>query len=116
MATVTTPSIPASTVPVVNSTGMQLSVQVTGGTVSNISVNGSTAASGSNVSVPLPPGGSIVLTYSVVPTSWAWSDPEDASFEGGSPNPGPYSQLTDEPGITAHTVGGEPGLGLAEDN
>jgi len=61
---------------------------ITGGTMTNVSVNGVTAGAGAG-NYALPPGGTIAMTYSVAPT-WAWSDPIAE-------------------GYTAHLLGLEPG-------
>lgn len=84
---VTTPSVPATTVPVTNPTGQFVSVVVTGGTMTNVSVNGVTVGTGAGT-YQLPPGGSISMTYSVAPT-WAWSNPIDLA-----PTPGYYAENT----------------------
>ena len=70
-AAVATPSVPASTVAQVNSTGVDVSVVITGGTMTNVSVNGSTVGAGAGTYV-VPAGGTITMTYSVAPT-WVWS-------------------------------------------
>jgi hypothetical protein len=56
------------------------------------------------------------MTYSVAPT-WAWTDPVNLTGQPvyGAENTGAINQLTDEP-LPSHAVGGEPGLGIAEDN
>lgn len=79
--TVATPAVPASTTPVVNATGQYVSVAITGGTMTNVSVNGVTVGAGAgNYSVP--PGGTISMTYSVAPT-WAWTNPLASSYSPG---------------------------------
>jgi hypothetical protein len=112
---VTTPAVPASTVPVTNTTGQQVDVTITGGTMTNVSVNGSTVGAGAG-SYALPPGGTISMTYTVAPT-WAWTDPINLTGQPvyAAENTGAVNQMTDEP-EPAHGVGGEPGLGIAEDN
>lgn len=75
---VTPPAIPATTVAQANPYGVPVSVVITGGTISIVA----TAPAGSSTfttvgagpgSYTVPPGGSIKLTYSVVPTSWSWT-------------------------------------------
>lgn len=109
---VTTPAMPGTTVPVTNPTGQEIAVTVTGGTVSAMTVNGNAVTS----PFALPPLGAVVLTYSAAPT-WLWQDPLDEDFEGyAAENTSQvYNQETDEP-VTPHEVGGEAGLGVAEDN
>jgi hypothetical protein len=70
-AGVTTPSVPATTVAATNTTGVNVMVYISGGTVSDIKVAGTTVFSGTNTAVFLPAGSSITLTYSVAPT-WVW--------------------------------------------
>ncbi len=66
-----TPSIPASTVPVQNlSTGAYF-VSITGGTVTLVTVNGNQVGTGDGIYL-VPSGGTIAITYSVIPTSWVW--------------------------------------------
>lgn len=75
---ITAPSIPASTVAASNPSGLAATVTITGGTVTVISVAPAGSATFTQVgtttpaSVTVPPGGQIKMTYSVVPTSWAW--------------------------------------------
>ena len=66
-----TPSIPLTTVPVTNTSPLPATVVVTGGTVSNVSVNGVTVGTGDGT-YTVPPGQAIVLTYSAPPT-WTWT-------------------------------------------
>jgi hypothetical protein len=66
-----TPSVPASTVAVTNTTGQDITVILGGGTVTHVAVNGTDRATSSPANVMLPNGASIVLTYSVAP-AWAW--------------------------------------------
>lgn len=51
-----------------NSTGAAVTAIVTGGTVSSITLGGSTVAASTNTSIAVPPGQSIVITYSSAPT------------------------------------------------
>jgi hypothetical protein len=69
---ITPPSIPATTVALVNPFFRDAFVNVIGGTVSKIEVNGVEWGTTSGM-VPVPSGASIKLTYSVVPTSWKWT-------------------------------------------
>lgn len=66
-----TPSVPASTTPVTNTSPLPATVVVTGGTVSNVSVNGVTAGTGDGTYV-VPSGQTIAVTYSAAPT-WTWT-------------------------------------------
>jgi hypothetical protein len=78
---VSTPAVPATTVPVLNATGQYVDVAVIGGTMTNVSVNGVTVGAGAgNYSVP--PGGSIAMTFTVAPT-WAWTAPIATSYTPG---------------------------------
>ena len=51
-----------------NATGAAVTAIVTGGTVSSITLGGSTVAAATNTSVAVPPGQAIVITYSSAPT------------------------------------------------
>jgi hypothetical protein len=66
-----TPSVPASTVAQANQYANAVLVTITGGTMTNVSVNGSTVGTGAGTYV-LPALGSITMTYTVAPT-WAWT-------------------------------------------
>lgn len=68
---VSTPSVPGSTVAVVNNSGQAVVVTITGGTMTNVSVNSTTVGAGAGT-YGLPSGGSIQMTYTVAPT-WAWA-------------------------------------------
>lgn len=95
---VPTPAIPASTVAATNTTGAPVLVQITGGTTTVISVNGTTVATTTPANVVVPAGGTIAITYSVVPTSWVWS----AAVAGASGNPlSSPQQLPIPPGCSA---------------
>lgn len=65
-----TPGVPASTAPVTNTSPLPATVTVSGGTVSNVSVNGVTVGSGDGT-YTVPAGQAITLTYSSAPT-WTW--------------------------------------------
>lgn len=118
---VTAPSIPASGTPQANNTGQNVNVALTGGTVSNVTVTNSTGqsatvASGTPANYLIPPGGTHTITYSVVPTGMAWTDPLDSDFEGyAAENLALINQLTDEP-YAQHGEGGQTGLGTGVDN
>lgn len=51
-----------------NATGASVTAIVTGGTVSSITLGGSTVAAATNTSIAVPPGQAIVITYSSAPT------------------------------------------------
>lgn len=72
---VTAPAIPASTVAYTNNFGIDATVYIIGGTVSVVSISGVATGqtnSAAGITVRVPSGGTITLTYSVVPTSWSW--------------------------------------------
>lgn len=73
-ASVTPPAIPASTVTATNpsATTAQL-VAISGGTSTVVAVNGVTVATATPATVVVPPGGTIAITYTVVPTGWTWT-------------------------------------------
>jgi hypothetical protein len=97
--TVATPAVPATTVPVVNATGQYVNVAVTGGTMTNVSVNGVTVGAGAgNYSVP--PGGSIAMTFTVAPT-WAWTNPLPTSY---SPGYSAYNTQAELAGFNPYTL------------
>lgn len=66
-----TPAVPASLTPVTNTSPLPATVVISGGTMSNVSVNGVTAGAGAGT-YTVPAGGTIVMTYTVAPT-WAWT-------------------------------------------
>jgi hypothetical protein len=72
VATVTTPAIPATTVAQQNTNSVPVQVVITGGTATSTSVNG-VVVGGGDGTYTVPAYGSISITYSVVPTSWAWT-------------------------------------------
>jgi hypothetical protein len=78
-----TPPIPATTVQQVNNNAFPVAVAIAGGTVTVVAVNGATQFTATGVTVVVPAGGNIALTYSVVPTSWTWT----GLFAGFSGNP-----------------------------
>jgi hypothetical protein len=65
------PSFPLTTVPYTSTFPVPVLVTITGGTVTNVSVNGSTVLSGDGT-VLVPPLGSITVTYTGSP-SWTWT-------------------------------------------
>lgn len=67
---VTTPGVPATTVPLVSTYNYTVRVTITGGTMTNVVVNGVSVGAGAGTYV-LPAFGTITLTYTVAPT-WAW--------------------------------------------
>lgn len=116
---VATPAVPASTVAVANPTGQYVSVNIAGGTMTNVSINGITAGAGAG-NYMIPPGGTITMTYSVAPT-WTWTDPQDLGYSPGYSTmntgaewPG-YSPLTAMP-LFPHAAVGQAGLGTGVTN
>src|SRR5579859_377528 len=69
--TTNTPSMPASGTPQVSTYNWPVFVTITGGTISNVTINGSTVGTTAGTYV-LPALGTITITYSVAPT-WAWT-------------------------------------------
>lgn len=66
-----TPSVPASGTPVTNTSPLPASVVVSGGTGTNVTING--VAQGTfDGTYTVPAGGTISLTYTVAPT-WTWT-------------------------------------------
>lgn len=112
---VTTPAVPASTTVVTNTTGQWVDAAITGGTMTNVSVNGVTAGAGAG-NYALPPGGTIAMTYSVAPT-WAWANPIDEGYTPtySAENLAAINQAGDLP-WPAHTEGGTTGLGYGVSN
>lgn len=70
-AGVTAPSVPASGTPVTNPSPLPVSVVITGGTMTNVVVNGVSVGTGAGT-YTLPAGAAITLTYTVAPT-WSWT-------------------------------------------
>ena len=68
---ISTPAVPASGTPVTNTQPGAVMVSVSGGTVTDIAING-TSTGRTAGSFMVPPGGTITLTYSAVP-SWVWT-------------------------------------------
>jgi len=65
------PSVPASGTPVTNSSPLPATVVISGGTVSNVVVNGVSVGTGDGT-YTVPAGQVITLTYSAAPT-WTWT-------------------------------------------
>ena len=65
------PAIPASTVAVTNDSNYLMWVEIVGGSVTVVAVDGVTTGRVVGAFF-LRPGSSIAITYSVVPTSWKW--------------------------------------------
>jgi len=74
---VVTPAVPASTTAIVNTTGVDVTVYIVGGTLTAITVGGTatgiTAAAPANTAhvIPLTRNQTIALTYTGAPT-WVW--------------------------------------------
>lgn len=66
-----TPTVPASGTAAANTSSLPATVVVTGGTVSNVVVNGISVGAGDGT-YTVPGGQSVTLTYSAAPT-WAWT-------------------------------------------
>lgn len=70
--TVTTPSFPTTTTPVTNTNSTGVLVNLTGGTVTGVSINGVSAGTADGLYF-LPAGATIAITYTGSP-AWTWSD------------------------------------------
>lgn len=68
--TQTPPAVPASTVAVTNNLGVPCLVQIKGGTVTVLAVDGVSLSLGGSIAL-VPAGSTITLTYAVAPT-WTW--------------------------------------------
>lgn len=66
-----TPAVPASGTPATNTSGVPVTVVISGGTVTNVVVNGVSVGTGDGT-YNLPPGSTIAVTYSAAPT-WTWT-------------------------------------------
>lgn len=66
-----TPAVPASGTPVTNTSPLSAQVVISGGTMSNVVVNGVSVGIGAGT-YAVPAGGTITLTYTVAPT-WVWT-------------------------------------------
>lgn len=67
---IVTPGVPASTTPAPNTYNVPVYATITGGTISNVSVNGVTVGTAAGT-YSVPVGGNIAITYSAAPT-WNW--------------------------------------------
>jgi hypothetical protein len=121
-----TPAVPASEVALLNDTGQDISVALTGGTVTSVEVNGTQVATATPANVMVPAGASITVTYTVAP-AWAWMNYPDMAGGGSlggayaasntvadSGGSG-YSPVNDLP-YAAHGEGGFPGFGVGVSN
>lgn len=79
---ISTPSVPASTVAQSNPNPFTAKVVITGGTMTNVSVNGVTQGTGAGTYL-VPAFGTITLTYTVAPT-WAWTNARTLSTAPGA--------------------------------
>lgn len=95
---VSTPGVPSTTVAYVSTYANPVVVTVSGGTVTNVKVNGVTVGSGDG-SYLLPAFGSITLTYTGSPT-WTWTK-VGGSHNALSPLPRTDSLITYARGTTA---------------
>lgn len=68
---VTNPGVPASTTPFVSPYSFPILVNIVGGTMTNVSINGQTVGTGAGTYL-LPALATITLTYTVAPT-WTWT-------------------------------------------
>lgn len=66
-----TPSVPASGTPVTNTSSLPATVVVSGGTGTNVAINGVNQGTFDGT-YTVPPGQAITLTYTVAPT-WTWT-------------------------------------------
>ncbi len=74
---VTAPAVPASGTPVTSTSGLPVQVVISGGTVTDVVIDGTSAGTGDGT-YTLQPGASITLTYSAAPT-WTWT-PQATSY------------------------------------
>ena len=82
--TITSPAVPATTVPVTNSTGTVVAVTITGGTLTSVVVNGTQAGTSAGTYL-VPVAGTVSITFSAAPT-WAWALPAiSAGVSAGGP-------------------------------
>jgi hypothetical protein len=80
-ATITPPAVPATTVTQANPYPYAIGVNVIGGTVTVISINGAATGLTSGL-VYVPAGGNIAITYSAAPT-WTWTEANVTTGDGG---------------------------------
>jgi hypothetical protein len=73
---VSAPAVPATTVPVTNTTGtvVAAAISANGATITNVSVNGSTAGTAAGTYL-IPVAGTISITYTVATPTWTWALP-----------------------------------------
>jgi hypothetical protein len=90
--TTAAPGVPTSGTPVVSTFTWDVFVVITGGTMSNVVINGSSVGTGAGTYI-LPALGTITLTYTVAPT-WAWSAIPREHNVLKSPIPGTDDVLT----------------------
>lgn len=69
--TISTPGFPGSGTPVTNTNNVPVYVTITGGTLSNVLINGVSVGTTAGTYGPVPSGGNISITYSAAPT-WNW--------------------------------------------
>lgn len=69
--TISTPGFPGSNTPVVNTNNVPVYVTITGGTLSNVLINGVSVGTTAGTYGPVNPGSNISITYTVAPT-WNW--------------------------------------------
>lgn len=68
------PALAASTVNMTNTSGFDVEVLITGGTVTFVKKNGVTMATATGVTVRLRPSHTLSITYSVAPTlQWSYA-------------------------------------------
>lgn len=65
------PSVPATTVPVTNTSGFPMHVEITGGTVTAVKIDGVTVGARVSGSFRVRSNSTLAVTYSAVPT-WQW--------------------------------------------
>lgn len=65
------PAVPATTVNATNTSGHTMWVEIAGGTVTVVKVDGVTIGARISGAFRVRPGSTIAITYSVVPT-WQW--------------------------------------------
>ena len=77
------PAVPSSASAATNNTGGPVAVTLSGGTVTQVAVNGQVVLAGTNITgstITVPAGGTITPTYSVAPT-WTWKTGVAANLE-----------------------------------
>jgi len=73
---VSAPSVPATTVPATNTKGtvVAAAISANGATITDVSVNGTTAGSAAGTYL-IPAAGTISITYTVATPTWTWALP-----------------------------------------